>query len=97
MPNRVHDVTVKHDGRNRRFVLDREGTKSVLEYQFRDGTLHFTRTWVADAFRGQGYGDRLVEAGLRFAREGGYPVTTSCWFVARFLDRHPEYQDLRAG
>ena len=90
-------MEIEHDEANRRFVLERDGETAVLNYRFEDeGTLHLLRTWVPPRFRGRGDGARLVKAGLDHAREKGYRVTTSCWFVDEFLDRSPEYQDLRA-
>lgn len=90
-------MDIRHDQAHRRFVLDCDGESAILSYQILDGgVLHFLRTWVPPRFRGRGYGAYLVQAGLDWARERGDRVTTSCWFVDEFLDRMPEYQDLRA-
>ncbi|MEX2466141.1 MAG: GNAT family N-acetyltransferase [Gemmatimonadota bacterium] len=90
-------MDVTHDERHTRFVIEHEGTLSMLQYRMADPhTIHFVRTWVAPDFRGGGFGAWLVEAGLDYARDQGFKVTSSCWFVDEFIDRTPEYQDLQA-
>jgi predicted GNAT family acetyltransferase len=87
----------RHDPRHDRFVIEHEGTLSMVQYRRQDdGVLHLIRTWVAPEFRGSGFGAFLVRDALEWARAEGLKVTTSCWFVDAFLDEHPEYQDLRA-
>lgn len=89
-------MDVTHDERHHRFVLEHEGTLSMLQYRMAgEDVIHFTRTWVAPEFRGGGFGAVLVKAGLDHARASGLKVTSSCWFVDEFLDAAPEYEDLR--
>ncbi|MDZ7779448.1 MAG: GNAT family N-acetyltransferase [Gemmatimonadota bacterium] len=90
-------MNVTHDERNARFVLEHEGTRSMVQYRMRDDNImHLIRTWVAPEFRGGGFGVLLVREALDYARAHDLEVTTSCWFVDEFLERTPEYQDLRA-
>lgn len=89
-------MAVTHQEERNRFTLERGGQEALLQYIPRDGRiLHFTRTWVPPSLRGRGIGARLVKAGLAHARREGWRVSTSCWFVDEYLDRNPEYQDLR--
>jgi predicted GNAT family acetyltransferase len=37
----------------------------------------------------------LIEGALEIAREEGFKVAASCSFVANFLDRRPEFSDLK--
>ena len=46
--------------------------------------------------RGQGVGAELVRQALDDVRAGGGLVVPQCWYVARFIDEHPEYADLLA-
>lgn len=90
-------MKIRHDEKTQQFLLEADGPPAVLIYRMEDsGTIHFTSTYVPSAYRGRGFGAWLVKAGLDHARERGFQVTTSCWFVDEFLDRTPEYQDLRA-
>lgn len=90
-------MEIRHDEQRQRFVLPTDGGDAVLRYRMaEDDVIHFSSTFVPPDARGQGYGARLVEAGLEHAREQEYAVTTTCWFVDQYLDRNPEYQDLLA-
>jgi predicted GNAT family acetyltransferase len=37
-----------------------------------------------------------VHGALDDVRTEGWSVVPHCWYVAQFLDEHPEYADLRA-
>lgn len=90
-------MKVTHDASHERFVLEHEGTLSLLQYQRnREGVLHLVRTWVAPEFRGGGFGAALVQAALDYARAEGLKITSSCWFVDAFVEAAPEYEDLWA-
>jgi uncharacterized protein len=52
-------------------------------------------TVVHPAFEGHGVGSALVEAVIKEADAASAQVYPTCWFVAGWLDRHPEYQRLR--
>ena len=53
-------------------------------------------TGVRPAFEGQGLAARLVRRALDDARADGVQVVPTCWYVAGYLDRHPDDADLRA-
>lgn len=53
-------------------------------------------TEVFDQFEGQGLGSRLVGGALDDLRVRGKLVVAQCPYVARFIDRHPDYADLVA-
>lgn len=53
-------------------------------------------TVVSPEHSGQGIGSALVRYALEDLREDGIPVRATCWFVAGYIDRHPEFQDLLA-
>jgi predicted GNAT family acetyltransferase len=37
-----------------------------------------------------------VAFAMQTEREAGHQVVATCWFVAEFLDTHPEYADVAA-
>jgi predicted GNAT family acetyltransferase len=55
----------------------------------------FTHTEVDPSCEGQGIGAELVRQALDDVREHGGSVRPKCSFVAAFLDRHPDYANLR--
>jgi hypothetical protein len=85
---------VRHNIAGKRFELEIDGHMAVLEYELGDGAITFTHTGVPAALEGQGIGASLVKAGLGHARAVGLKVVSVCWFVAGYIERHPEYQDL---
>ncbi len=85
---------VIHNVDARRFELTIQGHTAVLDYQLTGRTITFTHTGVPPAIEGRGIGSKLVRAGLEHARSQELKVRTTCWFVGKYLRRHPEYRDL---
>jgi hypothetical protein len=89
--------SVRHDVDASRYEYVVDGVVlAVADYQ-RDGDrvlMHHTAT--DPAHRGQGIAARLVAGVLDDVRAHGQRVIPSCWYVAEFIDEHPEYADLLA-
>ena len=63
-------------------------------YRLGKRTIAFLHTEVPEVLRGRGIGERLVRASLDSARARGLLVIPLCPYVAAFLKRHDEYQDI---
>lgn len=89
---------VYHNERESRFEI-RLGTEIAELTYARQGekVLVLFHTGVPPAWEGRGIGARLVKAALEYARQNGYSIIPLCSFVAAYLRRHPEYQDLVAS
>ena len=68
----------------------------VADYRAMGDRLAFPHTEIVPPRRNQGLGARLVQEALDDVRRKGAKVVPYCWFVAEFIDEHPEYADLRA-
>ncbi|MEA2608379.1 MAG: uncharacterized protein QOJ75_622 [Chloroflexota bacterium] len=68
-----------------------------IEYRAVSGRVILIHTEVDPAFEGRGVGGRLASGALDDIRARGLKVTVKCPFVAAYMARHPEYQDLRAA
>lgn len=90
MSNNVRDNTDHH-----RFELDTDGHIAFSNYKRADGVLTILHTEVPTALEGRGIGSALVRGVLDIARAQGLKVNPLCPFVKAYLDRHPEYADLR--
>ena len=88
------ELTVKHKTFARRFEVEKDGYHAVLEYQLEGGQIIFTHTDVPEALGGQGIGSLLARAGLDHARAQSLSVLPVCSYVAGYIQKHPEYQDL---
>jgi predicted GNAT family acetyltransferase len=67
------------------------------EYKLAGQTVVFVHTEVDSSVEGRGIGSRLVREALDDVRRRGLRVTAYCPFVAAYLKRHREYEDLRAS
>lgn len=90
------DVDIGYDAEATRFVahLDGQPSGAFLDVDERDDHWALTHTGVPDALAGRGIGSALVRAALERAREDGVQVNPHCSFVAAWLRRHPDQQDL---
>jgi predicted GNAT family acetyltransferase len=89
-------MSIEHDQEKKLFYTEIEGDTAYLSYQqIDDETLDYVSTYVPDELRGRGLAGRLARTALDYAQEHNYGVRPSCSFVAKFLDKHPEYASLR--
>lgn len=94
-------VTVQDNTEKSRFeALDDSGVVAgFTEYQPSSDdpdVLVFPHTVVDDAYEGQGVGSSLVRGAMEQVRDAGKKVRPDCPFVAGWLDKHPDFADLRA-
>lgn len=87
-------VRVVHNPAASRFEADVQGRLAVCAYREAGGVLHLTHTEVPPAAQGQGIAAALVKATLDWARAEGRRVRPLCSYVAAYMRRHPETQDL---
>jgi len=80
----------------KRYELHAEGGIAVAYYELRGDAVAFVHTVVPKHLQGQGLAGRLIEGALADVRERGLKVIAICPFVARYIERHPEEQDLLA-
>jgi predicted GNAT family acetyltransferase len=80
-----------------RYELIEDGhVLAVADYRVVGDVVVVPYTEVDPALRGNGVGAVLVQATLDAIREDGHRVVPQCWYVARFIAEHPDYQDLVA-
>lgn len=87
-------ITVTHQAAAHRYETVVDGHLSVCEYELAEGRMIFTHTVVPPELRGRGIAEKLVRAALADARAAGRRVVPQCSYVAKFIERNPEYQDL---
>jgi predicted GNAT family acetyltransferase len=77
-------------------IRDGEKLLGVAEYRRRGPQFVFTHTEVDPDAEQDGLGSRLVRGALDDVRARGGAVVARCPFVAGWIERHPDYQDLLA-
>ena len=91
----MSDIQLDKD-RNR-FSLEVEGATSVLEFRVDGKVASFNSVRVPDAVGGRGIAGQLTRHALDWARAEGLKVRPVCPYVAKWIERHPDYQDLVDG
>ncbi|MES2043993.1 MAG: GNAT family N-acetyltransferase [Pseudomonadota bacterium] len=87
----VRDNKAEHE-----FELVVDGHRAVAAYQLEGDTIVFTHTIVPKAIEGRGVASRLIRGALDQVRDRGLKVVPQCPFVAAYIKRHPDVQDLLA-
>jgi predicted GNAT family acetyltransferase len=87
-------VSVQHRPDAGCFELLLDGHRCELDYRLQSGVMAITHTGVPRALEGRGLAARLVQAALAHARAEGLRVRPVCSYVATYMRRHPETQDL---
>jgi predicted GNAT family acetyltransferase len=87
----------KNDSAGRyELLLDGE-VVSLADFRIDGDRVVFPHTETLPAHRGGGFAEQVVRFALDDVRPSGRTVVPACWFVADFIDAHPEYADLLAG
>jgi predicted GNAT family acetyltransferase len=89
-------IPVRHNVAAHTYEAVVDGHRSVCDYELADGKMVFTHTFVPPELRGRGIAEQLVRTALADARQSGRKVVPACSYVAVFIQRNKEYQDLLA-
>lgn len=78
-----------------RFVIEVEGRAvGLADYHDTDGRRVLPHTEVLPQFQGRGLATILVAEALRVTKSEGLRIVPTCWMVAEYIDKHPEYADI---
>ena len=80
-----------------RYELETDGGTAFIDYRRSGGVRVLTHAEVPVQLRGSGIGTQLTAGTLELVRSQGEKVVVHCAYVAYFIARHPQYQDLLAG
>ena len=90
-------LQVHHNPGSQRFQASVDGIQAELDYVCSAGVMRLTHTGVPPAIGGRGVAAELVRTALEHARAEGLQVVPACSYVAGYIKRHPEYEDLLAS
>jgi predicted GNAT family acetyltransferase len=91
MPDEIRDNPVRN-----RFEMDAGDDIAVVNYRLSPGMIMLSHTEVPEELEGRGLGSRIVRGVLDMVRARGLKVVPACGFVAAFIRKNPDYQDLLA-
>jgi uncharacterized protein len=89
-------MAVRNNARSQRYELEVDGSLAKAWYREDGNVITFTHTDVPEELAGRGVGSALAKGALDAVREAGQKVVAECPFIAAFLRKHPEYDDLLA-
>jgi predicted GNAT family acetyltransferase len=87
-------AAVTHNAQASRFEAHVSGELALCSYLRQGNLLVLNHTTVPAAAQGVGLAAELVGATLAWARSEGLHVRPDCSYVAAYMRRHPETQDL---
>lgn len=88
---------VRNNTENSRYelLLDDE-LVGIADYSLLGDRVVIPHTEIDGRRRGRGLGAILVRGALQDVRASGRTVVPHCWYVAQFIDEHPEFGNLVA-
>jgi hypothetical protein len=90
------NLKINNNKEKSRFEIDLDGDTAFIDYIEQNGVMAMTHTIVPPAFEGKGIGSQLVKGALDAVKADGKKVNPQCAFVAAYIKRHDEYEDLIA-
>jgi predicted GNAT family acetyltransferase len=96
-PTRDDDLRVVDNPLDERYEAWLDGVRvGFSQYRRVGDRLTFLHTEVDPEYEGRGIGGRLAAGALDDVRARALTFAVKCPFIAAYLARHPEYQDMRA-
>ena len=86
------DVVNNNEAESRYEVHVDGALAGFLEYRTIGDVIALVHTEVDEAYAGQGLGGQLAKFALDDAQARGVKVSPLCPFVAKYIDKHPEYR-----
>jgi len=89
-------VEITHIPAEQRYVITVDGERAgFVEARESGDVVVFPHTEIDERFEGRGLAARLVGHALDDVRAGVKKVAAHCPYVKRFIEKRPEYHDLR--
>ncbi|NEA25629.1 GNAT family N-acetyltransferase [Actinomadura bangladeshensis] len=84
-------------GKNRYEIRVDGDLAGFVDYEREEGSVVLVHTEVDSAFEGKGIGSALARGALDDIRGKGAAVVPVCPFIKKWIEKHPDYQDLVAS
>ncbi len=78
------------------FIEENEKQLALMTYKKSGGVITIDHTEVDPNRRGEGIGEDLVAADVKFARKNSLKIMPTCPFAKKVIDEAPEFQDVLA-
>ncbi|GAA2082807.1 N-acetyltransferase [Aeromicrobium tamlense] len=89
-------VDITHNAAEQQYEIAVDGERAGFTEAREEGdVVVFPHTIIDERFEGQGLASQLVTFALDDVRARGKKARIHCSYIKRFVEKHPEYQDLR--
>lgn len=89
-------IEIRDNQADSRFETVIDGHLAEIVYRLAGDQLNLVHTFVPEELGGRGIAGRLTAFALDAARARGLKVIPTCPYIAGYIKKHPEYQDLLA-
>ena len=85
---------VNNNEKTQRFEIHEAGELAYLEYRYFKNDIALMHTFVPEVLEGRGIASTLAHYALEWAKEHQNPAIVYCPFVAAYLKKHTEYNNI---
>lgn len=89
-------MNITHNPSQNRFESEQNDLVAVADYRLNEKTMTITHIIVPPELRGGGVASSLAAEVVAHARREGLKIVPQCPFMAAYLQKHPETNDVRA-
>ncbi|HAJ90774.1 MAG TPA: N-acetyltransferase [Rhodospirillaceae bacterium] len=89
-------MTVTNNTDQSRYELVEDGYVAYADYRVHGTTLSINYVFSPPELRGKGTAGRLMQGLMENAKAQSLKVTPICGYAASWLQRHPEFNDMKA-
>ncbi len=91
-------MEIRHEEQNKKgsFIIDEKGERlAQLDYRSSaEGEITIYHTEVDEKLRGEGIGEDLVAAAVKFARENNLKIVATCPYAKKVIEENEEFRDI---
>lgn len=86
--------TVTDNSQDSQYQISLSDDTAFISYHLRNGNKELMHTEVPQQYEGKGIASTLARFAFEDARESGQKVVVYCPYLAAYLRKHPEYNDV---
>jgi predicted GNAT family acetyltransferase len=86
--------TVTDNSEDSQYQISLPDDTAFISYHSRNGNKELMHTEVPQQYEGKGIASTLARFAFEDARESGQKVVVYCPYLATYLRKHPEYNDV---
>lgn len=87
-------MDITNNEQQSQFETTIDGHTALVAYTIEPGRITFLHTEVPEALAGRGIAGQLAKHALEHARAQSLEVVPQCSYIAAYIKKNPEYQDL---